>query len=58
MLNGQIITRLPTQRHVVALTFDAGAGAGGAPKILATLRQTGAPATFFLTDRFAELFPA
>ena len=57
MLAGKILTRLPTRRHVVALTFDAGAGAGGVPKILATLRQTGAPATFFLTGRFAELFP-
>ena len=57
VLAGKILTRLPTRRHVVALTFDAGAGAGGVPKILATLRQTGAPATFFLTGRFAELFP-
>jgi peptidoglycan/xylan/chitin deacetylase (PgdA/CDA1 family) len=57
VIAGQILTRLPTKRHVIALTFDAGAGAGGVPKILATLRQTRAPATFFMTGRFAELFP-
>jgi peptidoglycan/xylan/chitin deacetylase (PgdA/CDA1 family) len=42
---------------VVALTFDAGAGAGGVTKILATLGNAGVPATFFMTGRFAELFP-
>ncbi len=58
MLTGEVFVRLHTQKHVVALTFDAGAGAGGVPKILDTLRQTGAPATFFMTGRFAELFPS
>jgi peptidoglycan/xylan/chitin deacetylase (PgdA/CDA1 family) len=58
VLAGQILTRLPTRRHVVALTFDAGAGAGGVPKILAALQQTGIPAMFFMTGRFAQLFPA
>jgi peptidoglycan/xylan/chitin deacetylase (PgdA/CDA1 family) len=43
---------------VVALTFDAGAGDTGVPKILATLRDAGVPATFFMTGRWAELFPA
>lgn len=42
---------------MVALTFDAGANANGVPSILATLRSTGVPATFFLTGRFAESFP-
>jgi peptidoglycan/xylan/chitin deacetylase (PgdA/CDA1 family) len=55
---GEIVTRLPTSRKVVALTFDAGAGDEGVPRILATLRETGTPATFFLTGRFAELFPS
>jgi peptidoglycan/xylan/chitin deacetylase (PgdA/CDA1 family) len=55
---GQIVTRLPTSSRVVALTFDAGAGAGGVPKILATLQNTGVAATFFMTGRWAELFPA
>jgi peptidoglycan/xylan/chitin deacetylase (PgdA/CDA1 family) len=55
---GEIVSRLPTGRRVVALTFDAGAGEEGVPRILAVLRATGTPATFFLTGRFAELFPA
>lgn len=43
---------------MVALTFDAGAGNGGVSKILDTLARTHVPATFFMTGRFAELFPA
>jgi peptidoglycan/xylan/chitin deacetylase (PgdA/CDA1 family) len=43
---------------VVALTVDAGAGDTGVPKILATLQDAGVPATFFMTGRWAELFPA
>ncbi len=43
---------------MVALTFDAGAGDGGVAKILATLAETHTPATFFMTGRWAELFPA
>ena len=49
--------RLPTTDKVVALTFDAGAGATGAGPILQTLRETGAAATFFLTGRWAETYP-
>jgi peptidoglycan/xylan/chitin deacetylase (PgdA/CDA1 family) len=42
---------------VVALTFDAGANDAGAPKILAALRESGATGTFFLTGRWAQLYP-
>jgi peptidoglycan/xylan/chitin deacetylase (PgdA/CDA1 family) len=42
---------------VVALTFDAGADDAGAPRILATLGLTGAAATFFMTGRWAQLYP-
>ena len=56
-LVGQIVYRLPTRRRVVALTFDAGASNAGAPKILAVLRATGVEGTFFLTGRWAELYP-
>ena len=49
---------LPTTRRVVALTFDAGAAATGLPSILATLAAADVPATFFLTGRFAETYPA
>lgn len=42
---------------VVALTFDGGAGAQGAPSILDTLEEEGVPGTFFLTGQFARTFP-
>jgi peptidoglycan/xylan/chitin deacetylase (PgdA/CDA1 family)/N-acetylmuramoyl-L-alanine amidase len=57
VLAGQIPDVLPTTRHVVALTFDAGADNAGAPKILAALARTGVRATFFMTGRWAELYP-
>ena len=57
VLVGQIPDRLPTSRHVVALTFDAGADDAGAPKIFATLEHNGVPATFFMTGRWGELYP-
>jgi peptidoglycan/xylan/chitin deacetylase (PgdA/CDA1 family) len=52
-----VLTAVPTSRAVVALTFDAGANAAGLPAILATLAAEHVPATFFLTGRFAQLFP-
>jgi peptidoglycan/xylan/chitin deacetylase (PgdA/CDA1 family) len=51
-------TAIPTSRHVVALTFDAGANADAVASILSTLRSTGVPATFFLTGNFVRDFPA
>ena len=57
LLAGQIPLRLPTRRRVVALTFDAGADNAGAPKILAVLARTHATATFFMTGRWADLYP-
>ena len=54
---GQIPDRLPTGRRVVALTFDAGADNAGAPKILAALSRAHAAATFFMTGRWAQLYP-
>lgn len=57
MLVGQIPDRLHTSQRVVALTFDAGADNAGAPKILAALARTGATATFFMTGRWADLYP-
>jgi len=49
--------KLPTSKKVVALTFDAGANADGIPSILATLAETGVPATFFLTGKWVEVYP-
>ena len=57
VLVGQIPDRLPTARRVVALTFDAGADNAGAPKILAALARARVTATFFMTGRWAELYP-
>lgn len=57
-LSGTEWERLPTTEPVVALTFDAGANADGVPSILATLQQYGVPATFFLTGRWVQDFPA
>lgn len=42
----------------MALTFDAGANADGMPSIMETLDQLDVPATFFLTGRWVELYPA
>jgi len=57
-LKGTEWTRLPTRSRVVALTFDAGGNADVAASIMATLAAKRAPATFFLTGRFAEQFAA
>jgi peptidoglycan/xylan/chitin deacetylase (PgdA/CDA1 family) len=52
-----VVTRIPTGQHVVALTFDGGAGAQGVSKILAVLGQQGVPASFFVTGEFASTNP-
>ena len=49
--------RLQTPQRVVALTFDGGGNANGAPRILATLRRENVRATFFLTGHFVETYP-
>ena len=53
-----VMVRVPTSRHLIALTFDAGSGAQGVASILATLARERVPATFFLTGRFAAAQPA
>ncbi|MCK9898938.1 hypothetical protein CC117_08105 [Parafrankia colletiae] len=57
-LLGRDWERIPTERRVVALTFDGGASADGVDPILATLDREGVPATFFLTGQFVKTFPA
>jgi peptidoglycan/xylan/chitin deacetylase (PgdA/CDA1 family) len=52
------IRRGPTDRAVVALTFDAGSDAGYASAILDTLRRNGVTASFGITGRWAEANPA
>ena len=56
-LFGRVLTRIPTTERVVALTFDGGANADGVDRILATLADRGVRATFFLTGRFAQVYP-
>jgi peptidoglycan/xylan/chitin deacetylase (PgdA/CDA1 family) len=56
-LRGQDVTRLQTDRKVVALTFDAGANAAGLSSILRTLSDQRVRATFFLTGNFAQADP-
>jgi peptidoglycan/xylan/chitin deacetylase (PgdA/CDA1 family)/cell wall-associated NlpC family hydrolase len=50
-------TKLPTNDKVVALTFDAGGNNAGVAPILKALVDAGAPATFFLTGRWTEVYP-
>ncbi|WP_346776798.1 polysaccharide deacetylase family protein [Streptomyces sp. HNM0574] len=56
-LFGAEVRRMPTERRVVALTFNAAWDAEDVPEVLRTLRQRKAPATFFLTGQFAERHP-
>jgi hypothetical protein len=56
-LAGRDWTYIPTSRHVVAVTFDAGANADGVASVLRTLRAERVPATFFLTGNFVNAFP-
>jgi peptidoglycan/xylan/chitin deacetylase (PgdA/CDA1 family) len=57
-LAGAEWTVLPTTEKVVALTFDAGGNDAGAAPILAALAAAGVPGTFFMTGRWAEVYPA
>lgn len=56
-LSGAEWTALPTGDKVVALTFDAGGNNAGVAPILKALAGAGVPATFFLTGRWAEVYP-
>ncbi|WP_283454204.1 polysaccharide deacetylase family protein [Streptomyces sp. G-G2] len=49
---------MPTERQVVALTFNAAWDETGVDSVLKVLRAYDAPATFFLTGQFAERHPA
>ncbi|MDT0276835.1 polysaccharide deacetylase family protein [Blastococcus goldschmidtiae] len=55
-----VVTRLPTQERVIALTFDACGGARGSGydgALIETLRSTGTPATLFLNQRWILAHP-
>jgi len=53
-----VVSRVPTGRRVVALTFDAGANGDGVNAILATLARQKVAASFFITGHFVDSFPA
>lgn len=57
-LIGRVVSRIPTSRKVVALTFDAGANGAGVDSILSTLAKEKVAASLFLTGNFANNFPA
>lgn len=57
-LRGTDWERIPTSRRVVALTFDGGSSDTSTSSILATLKDNGVHATFFLTGDFARRYPA
>jgi peptidoglycan/xylan/chitin deacetylase (PgdA/CDA1 family) len=52
------LERLPVKKKLIALTFDAGANGDAVASIRKTLNDEEVPATFFLTGRFVEDFPA
>ena len=51
-------TVLPTERRVVALTFDCGASNAAVAPILGALAEARVRATFFVTGAFARAYPA
>jgi peptidoglycan/xylan/chitin deacetylase (PgdA/CDA1 family) len=51
------VSRIPTSRRVVALTFDAGANGDAVNSILATLAKEKVAASFYLTGDFVNSFP-
>ena len=50
-LFGTIVSQVPVDQRVVALTFDDGPRDGVVDSLLAVLRARGARATFFVTGR-------
>jgi peptidoglycan/xylan/chitin deacetylase (PgdA/CDA1 family) len=57
-LRGKDIEVIPTTRQTVALTFDAGSTDTGLRAVLDALSTSGVRATFFVTGRFADRYPA
>ncbi len=54
---GKEVSQIKTDRKVIALTFDGGANADGAERILEILKENDIEGTFFLTGKFIEKFP-
>ena len=56
-LVARVVSRIPTSRKVIALTFDAGANGDGVDSILATLARDKVAGSFFLTGDFVDRYP-
>jgi peptidoglycan/xylan/chitin deacetylase (PgdA/CDA1 family) len=54
---GRALGKIPSDRKVVALTFDDGPNPDATPLILDTLREKGVRATFFVLGSHAERWP-
>ncbi|MEU3352896.1 polysaccharide deacetylase family protein [Streptomyces sp. NPDC037389] len=54
---GAALRRVPTDRKVIALTFNAAWNEDGIARVLAVLRKERVPAMFFLTGDFADRHP-
>jgi peptidoglycan/xylan/chitin deacetylase (PgdA/CDA1 family) len=57
ILFGPVLSRLPTTRREIALTFDDGPNADATPRVLDVLGDLGVKATFFVLGRHAEQWP-
>jgi len=51
------ITKLKTDKKILALTFDAGSAANGADSIIQILKEKDLKLTFFITGTFIQKFP-
>jgi peptidoglycan/xylan/chitin deacetylase (PgdA/CDA1 family) len=56
-LRGRELDHLPTRKHEVVLTIDAGGDSVGAWSVLRTLARRHVVATFFLTGRWVNTHP-
>lgn len=54
---GAVLFRVPTDRRLVALTFDDGPSPRNTPRILALLRQFHMTATFFVVGQEVDRYP-
>src|SRR5262245_313268 len=57
-VSGEIVPRVNTSRHVVALTFDDGPVPPYTGDLLSLLREKNVKATFFVIGRNLEQFPS
>jgi len=54
---GKEISKIKTEKKIIALTFDAGGNTDGLEKILEVLEKENVKGTFFLTGKFIAKYP-